>query len=137
MTGARARLAALAAAAGYGADALGLIADAALPTRPARGERLGDTDIANIATAVQVLAQAGHPANALPALVAHYRDRYGERCWREQFWQRQLRTASLRYRHPRFYGLSPCEADPARLAGADQSPRALNPRPAAPLARAV
>jgi hypothetical protein len=117
MTAPRARLAALAAAAGYGPDALSLIADAALPTRPTCGERLGDTDIAHVASAVEVLAQAGHPASALPALVGHYRDRYGERCWREQFWQQQLRTACLRYRHPRFYGLSPCEADPTRLAG--------------------
>jgi hypothetical protein len=123
MSPARERLAALAAAAGYGPDALTLIADAALPAhRP--GERLKDTHIAHIASAVEVLAQCGHPAQVLADIVAHYRDRYGEPCWREQFWQRQLRTAALRYREPRFYGLSPSEADPARLAAhATRMPR--------------
>ena len=78
-----------------------------------------------------MLAQAGLPAHGLADVIAHYRDRYGEACWREQFWQRQLRTAAHRYQHPRFYGLSPCDADPAALAG---------PAPArtpAPLARAA
>jgi hypothetical protein len=115
MSAARARIAALAAAAGYGPDTLGVIADAALPAhRP--GERLDDAHVAHVATAVEVLAQASLPARGLADVIAHYRDRYGEYCWREQFWQRQLRTAALRYREPRFYGLSPCEADPARLA---------------------
>jgi hypothetical protein len=133
MTSARARLAALAAAAGYGPDALALIADAALPShRP--GERLNDAAVAHIATAVEVLAQCGHRASVLPDIVAHYRGRYGELGWRAQFWQRQLRTATLRYRHPRFYGLSPCEADPARLV-ADGDARAE--RPPAPLAHAA
>jgi len=115
MSAAHARLAALAAAAGYGPDTLGVIADAALPShRP--GERLDDQRVAHIATAIEVLAQAGHPAAALPDLITHYRDRYGEPCWREHFWHAQLRIAAARYRHPRVYGLSPCEADPARLA---------------------
>ena len=39
----------------------------------------------------------GHPASVLADIVAYCRDRYGERCWREHFWQRQLRTAALRY----------------------------------------
>jgi hypothetical protein len=136
MTAARARLRALADAAGYGPDALALIADAALPIHTA-GERPCDRDVAYVATAVEVLAQAGHPAAVLTALVAHYRARYGEPGWRAQFWQRQLRTACLRYRHPRFYGLSPCDAAPARLAGADDSAGAAHPSVAAPLARAA
>jgi hypothetical protein len=132
MSAARARLAALATAAGYGPDALALIADAALPEHRL-GERLDETSVAHVASAVEVLAQAGHPAAVLGDIVAHYRDRYGELCWREQFWQRQLRTAALRFSHPRFYGLSPCEADLARLAAHSRSP-AL---PAAPLTRAA
>jgi hypothetical protein len=96
MSAARARLAALAAAAGYGPDALALIADAALPGhRP--GERLDETAVAHVASAVEVLTQAGHAA-VLGDIVAHYRDRYSQLCWREPFWQRQLRTAALRYR---------------------------------------
>jgi hypothetical protein len=115
MSPARQRLAALAAAAGYGPDALALIADAALPAhRP--GERLPEEQIAHVASAVEVLAQCGHPSEALADIAGHYRDRYGEPCWREPFWRGQLRIAALRYREPRFYGLSPCEADPARLA---------------------
>ena len=90
-----------------------LIADAALPAhRP--GERLDDT----LRRARRHRRRGARPVRptppaALADVVAHYRDRYGERCWREQFWQRQLRIAALRFRHPRFYGLSPCEADPA------------------------
>ncbi|HEY6887714.1 MAG TPA: hypothetical protein VI300_08045, partial [Solirubrobacter sp.] len=93
MNPARERLAALAAAAGYGPDALALIADAALPLyRP--GKRLDAMHVAHIASAVEVLAQAGHPAHVLPDLVAHYRDRHGEPCWREAFWSAQLRIAA-------------------------------------------
>jgi hypothetical protein len=55
-------------------------------------------------------------------LVTSYRDRYGEPCWRDAFWRAQLRIAAARYRHPRFYGLSPCDADPARLVGPAQPP---------------
>ena len=121
MSAGRERLAALATAAGYGPDALSLIADAALPLRRP-GERLDDVSVAHVCTAVEVLAQCGYRAEVLGDIVAHYRDRYGERCWREQFWQRQLRTAALRYTNPRFYGLSPCEADPSRLACAEAPP---------------
>ena len=117
MSGARARLAALAALAGYPPEALTLIAHAALPAYHA-GAQLDESALAQVGTAVEVLAQCGHRADVLGVIVAHYRDRYGETCWREQFWQRQLRTAALRFNHPRFYGLSPCEADPARLAAA-------------------
>ena len=133
MSSARQRLVALAAAAGYGPDTLSLIADAALPAHPP-GERLDDTNLAHLASAVEVLAQAGYPAHALAEVVASYRARYGESGWRGPFWSRQLRAAALRYRQPRFYGLSPCEADPARLAATDA------PTPATPgvtLARAA
>jgi hypothetical protein len=134
---ARERLAALATAAGYGTDALSMIADAALP-RHIAGERLGETAIAHVASAVEVLAQCGYSADALTHIIAHYRDRYGERRWREFFWQRQLRTAALRFNHPRFYGLSPSETDPARLAGGGPDPAdPAHALPAASPARAA
>ena len=66
-----------------------------------------------------MLAQCGYQADELPDLVDGYRLRYRDGRWRERFWRNQLRAATLRYRHPRFYGLSPCEADPARLAVQD------------------
>jgi hypothetical protein len=134
MTPVRSRLAALAAAAGYGPDELSLIADAALPPYQP-GERLDDSGLATVASAVDVLAQCGYRADALAELVAHYRARYHDGHWREHFWRAQLRTASLRYQHPRFYGLSPCEADPARLAAHGQ-PAGDEP-PSAPLAHAA
>jgi hypothetical protein len=118
MSPARARLAALATAAGYGPDTLLLIADAALPAYGA-GDRLDETLIGHVATAVEVLAQCGYPAAVLPDLFDSYRGRYHGRRWRERFWRAQLRIAALRSTHPRFYGLSPCEADPTRLAEAD------------------
>lgn len=114
MSAARTRLAALAAAAGYGPDTLLVIADAALP-RHVPGERLDDTLVGHIASAVEVLAQCGYHADELAELIDRYRLRYRDGRWRERFWHNQLRAATLRYQHPRFYGLSPCEADPARL----------------------
>jgi hypothetical protein len=105
---ARERLAAQAAAADYPPAALTLIAEAALPGYQP-GDKLDGAAIDQVRTAVEILAQAGHPADALPGIIAHYRDRYGERCWREQFWQRQLRTARLRFNHPALYGSSPRE----------------------------
>ena len=132
MSAARAGLAAVAAAAGYGPETLTVIADAALPLhRP--GARLDETQLGHIATAVEVLAQCGYAAGDLPELIADYRDRYGELCWRTPFWRNQLRAATLRYRRPRFYGLSPCEADPARLAGSGEP----NDPAIAPLAHAA
>src|SRR4051794_5570388 len=114
MTATRTRLATLAAAAGYGSDALALIADAALPWhRP--GQRLDDSGLAQVASAVEVLAQCGYRADTLPELIDSYRLRYRSRHWREHFWRAQLRIAALRFNHPRFYGLSPCEAHPQRL----------------------
>jgi hypothetical protein len=115
MSAARDRLAAQATAAGYASATLALIAETTLPAYR-RGAQLDDAAIEQVRTAVEILAQAGHPAHALPAIVAHYRDRYGARCWREQFWQRQLRTADLRFNHPRLYGRSPCERHSARRA---------------------
>lgn len=115
MTSPRARLNALAAAAGYGPETLTLIADAALPAHHS-GHRLDDTRIGHVATAVEVLAQCGYSAEDLPEIIDSYRLRYRDGRWREHFWRNQLRAATLRFNHPRFYGLSPCEADPARLA---------------------
>jgi len=112
---ARRRLAAQAAAAGYSAGALALIAQAALPGhRP--GEMLDELLVEHVRTAVEILAQAGIPGDALGALLAHYHRRYGED-WRQHFWRRQLRIAGLRFNHPELYGPSPCEPDatgPAR-----------------------
>ena len=100
MSPARARLAALAAAAGYGPDTLALIADAALPAhRP--GERLDDTlDRARRhrgrgARPVRLPAPTRSPTSSLTTATAT-----ATACWREQFWQRQLRTAALRYQPP-------------------------------------
>ena len=116
MSPARRRLAAQAAAAGYPSGALALIAQAALPGhRP--GDALDELMVEHVRTAVEILAQAGHPANALGALLAHYHRRYGED-WREHFWRRQLRLASVRFNHPEHYGRSPCEPDGARPARA-------------------
>ena len=110
----RSRLAAQAAAAGYPPDLLALIAHATLPRRPAR-------------TAARRLAdRADHrrrrgprpsrlPGRTLAEHVADYQRRHGED-WRERFWTRALRIATIRYRRPDSYGLSPCETDPHRLA---------------------
>jgi hypothetical protein len=75
-----------------------------------------------------VLAQAGYRAESLAEHIGEYRRRYGED-WRQRFWRRALRLASLRYRDPDVYGLSPCESDPDRLA--------QHPRPSADKAAAA
>jgi hypothetical protein len=103
----RERLAALAAAAGYHTDVLATIAQATLPAYQP-GEHLSDPQIKQVATAVEVLAQAGAQAATLPGIVAHYQRRYGPD-WRDWFWGQQLRTANLRYQHPERYGPSPCD----------------------------
>ncbi|HTR69353.1 MAG TPA: hypothetical protein VMA77_17025 [Solirubrobacteraceae bacterium] len=113
-TDARSRLAAQATAAGYPPDLLALIAHATLPAHR-DGEQLDDTQIEQVTAAVEVLAQAGHRAESLAEHIADYRRRHGED-WRRRLWSRALRLASLRYRHPDIYGLSPCETDPDRLA---------------------
>ena len=97
-TDARSRLAAQAAAAGYPPDLLALIAHAALPGYRT-GEQLEDTQIEQVTAAVEVLAQAGYRAESLAEHIAEYQRRHGEE-WRERFWRRALRIASLRYRHP-------------------------------------
>jgi hypothetical protein len=113
-TDARSRLAAQAAAAGYPPDLLALIAHATLPAHR-DGEQLEDTQIEQVTAAVEVLAQAGYRAESLAEHIGDYRRRHGED-WRHRFWRRALRVASLRYRHPDAYGLSPCETDPDRFA---------------------
>ena len=117
----RSRLAAQAAAAGYPPDLLALIANATLPRyRP--GEQLEDSQIEQVTDAVEVLAQAGYQADTLAEHIAEYQRRHGDD-WRERFWARALRIATVRYRHPDAYGLSPCETDPDRLAQhADRPP---------------
>jgi hypothetical protein len=103
----RERLTALAAAAGYHTDLLATIAQATFPGYQT-GDRLTDPQISQIATAVEILAQAGAQADTLPGIVAHYQRRYGPD-WRDWFWRQQLRTASLRHQHPERYGPSPCD----------------------------
>jgi hypothetical protein len=124
---ARSRLAAQAAAAGYPADLLALIAHATLP-RHRPGERLEDAHVEQVTDAVEVLAQAGYSGAHLRVLLAHYQRRQGGG-WRERFWTRALRIAGVRHRYPHVYGLSPREADADRLAA--------QPHPAKPPARAA
>ena len=78
------------------------------PTSP--GEQLEDAQIEQVTDAVEVLAQAGYRAESLAEHIADYQRRHGED-WRERFWPRALRLASVRYRRPDTYGLSPCETD--------------------------
>ena len=120
---ARSRLAAQAAAAGYPPDLLALIANATLPAHQP-GQQLEDTQIERITDAVEVLAQAGYTGADLPGQLADHRRRHGDH-WRQRFWAGALRIASVRYRHPNRYGLSPCQTDPDRLAqhGSDESAR--------------
>jgi hypothetical protein len=111
---ARSRLAAQAAAAGYPPDLLARIAHGTLPAyRP--GEQLEDTQIEQVTDAVKVLPQAGYRADTLAEHICEYQRRHGSD-WRERFWERALRIASVRYSRPDSYGLSPCETDPDRLA---------------------
>ena len=125
----RSRLAAQAAAAGYPPDLLALIAHAALPDYQP-GAQLEDAHVAQVTDAVEVLAQAGYTAAALPQQLADYQHRHAGD-WRQRFWTRALRIAAIRYRHPHIYGLSPCETDPNRLAAQP------HPQPAKPPARAA
>ena len=97
-TDARSRLAAQAAAAGYPPDVLALIAHATLPAYR-DGEQLQDAQIEQVTQAVEVLAQAGYRAESLAEHIADYQRRRGED-WRERFWSRVLRLASVRYRRP-------------------------------------
>ena len=110
----RSRLAAQAAAAGYPPDLLALIAHATLP-RYRAGQQFDDAQIEQVTDAVEVLAQAGYRADTLAEHIAEYQRRHGGD-WRECFWSRALRIATVRYSRPDTYGLSPCEADPDRLA---------------------
>ena len=113
-TDARSRFAAQAAAAGYPPDLLAVIAHATLPAYQP-GQQLQEAQIEQVAGAVEVLAQAGYPAKSLAEHIADYQRRHDED-WRTRFWSRALRLASVRYRRPDIYGLSPCETDPDRLA---------------------
>jgi len=113
-TDARSRLAAQAAAAGYPPDLLAVIAHATLPAYQP-GQQLQDAQIEQVTDAVEVLAQAGYRAESLAAHIADYRHRHGQD-WRQPFWSRALALASVRYRRPDIYGLSPCETDPDRVA---------------------
>ena len=111
---ARSRLAVQAAAAGYPPDLFALIAHASLPAYQP-GQQVEDAQIERVTDAVEVLAQAGYRADRLAEHIAEYQRRHGSD-WRERFWARAPRIASVRYRRPDSYGLSPCETDPDRLA---------------------
>ena len=110
----RSRLAAQATAAGYPPDLLALIAHATLPAYQP-GEQLDDAQIEQVTDAVEVLAQAGYRADRFADHIAQYRRRHGGE-WRQRFWVRALRIATVRHNRPDAYGLSPCETDPDRLA---------------------
>ena len=110
----RSRLAAQAAAAGYPPDLLPLLASAILP-RYEPGQQLEDAQVEQVTGAVEVLAQAGYRADRLAEHIAEYQCRHGSD-WRQCFWARALRIATVRHSHPHIYGLSPCETDPHRLA---------------------
>ena len=118
----RTRLAAQATAAGYPPALLADIAAAAL-TSYERGQRLTDTQVGQVADAVEVLAQAGYDPDQVTVVLADYRQQHGDQ-WRHRFWERTLALAAVRYRHPEFYGLSPCETDPDRLARSLRAPAA-------------
>jgi hypothetical protein len=99
---------------GYPPGLLAQIADAVIgEERPV--EQLTDQQAAIVSDAVDTLAQAGWLADTLPDGLAHYRQQFAEN-WRERFWPRVLRTACLRFDNAPFYGLSPIETDPVRLA---------------------
>jgi hypothetical protein len=110
----RSRLAAQAAAAGYPPDLLALIAHATLPAYQP-GQQLEDAQVEQVTGAVEVLAQAGYRADRLAEHIAEYQRRHGSD-WRQRFWARALRIATVRHSHPHIYGLSPCDSDPHRLA---------------------
>jgi hypothetical protein len=124
----RARLAKIAAVAGYPPSLLSLIAETTLPRYQA-GEQLDETQVEQITQAVEVLAQAGRTAENLPVLIAEYRHHHAS-AWRERFWAQTLRTASLRYAHPERCGLSPGETDPTRIAGRGSPSTAAHARAA-------
>jgi hypothetical protein len=91
---ARARLAALAASAGYPRATLALIAEVTLPRYHA-GEPLDDTALQHVASAVGVLTEAGINATALQQLVQRHQRADAAR-WRDSFWAHALHTASAR-----------------------------------------
>ena len=93
MSLARARLAAVAAAAGYPGPLLTQIAHATFPAyRP--GDTLSDTQIEHVAVAVDTLREAGHDADAVRVLMGRYRDSTPD--WRNALWAEALRLANAR-----------------------------------------
>jgi hypothetical protein len=106
----RARLAAAATAAGYPAATLTLIAEAALPRYHA-GEQLDDSALQHVASAAELLAEAGISAAALPQLVEQHQ-RADADGWRERFWSHPLHSANA---HP--------QPDPATPDGTSSTPR--------------
>ena len=94
MSLARARLAAVAAAAGYPGTLLTQIAHATLPAyRP--GDTLSAAQIEHVAVAVDTLLEAGHDADSAGELIARHQQAAGAR-WREALWADVLRAANAR-----------------------------------------
>jgi hypothetical protein len=115
---ARQRLARAAHLAGYPAGTLTLIAQATLP-RHTSGERLDDQGLAQVTSAVELLAEAGGSAEQIAALSAACKQRHGER-WREAFWRSTLAAAAARAANPEQSPASSphrCDARPGRAAG--------------------
>ena len=104
---ARARLAALVAAAGYPDRLLIDVAHATLPAyRP--GAPLSDAQVGQVASAVEALAQAGHDAARADALIARHRHDGGPH-WRETLWAEASGPPARATPIPERHGLSPCE----------------------------
>ena len=94
MSTARTRLAARAAAAGYPADLLTEIAHATIPAYTP-GDTLSDARVEQVASAVEVLAEAGHDAHRARELIARHQQSGAER-WREALWREALHAADQR-----------------------------------------
>ena len=91
---ARARLAAVAAAAAYPGALLTQIAHATLPAYR-RGDTLTDTQIEHVAVAVEALAESGHDADSAGERIARHQHTGNER-WRDELWAEVLRAANAR-----------------------------------------
>jgi hypothetical protein len=91
VSAARTRLAALAAAAGYPADLLCQIAVATLPAYTP-GDTLGDAGVDHVASAVELLAEAGHDAHRARELIARHQ-LHGATRWRDALWREVLGAA--------------------------------------------
>jgi hypothetical protein len=113
----RARLAALKTQAGYSRALLLEIANAALPAyRP--GETLDDIQLERLASAVEVLQEAGYDDATARQLIARHRDHDPDGAWRTGFWGEALHAASQRDTRTEHPAAAPADSGRAtRLAG--------------------